>query len=224
MKFCRYCGIQEPDDNAIYCEHCGKAFSNVTSDLHFSVKESVKDLLNKSEFDNEDTENTSNVIVHSKKELKELIDRTLQEKGNECDLNFIDVSLITDMSLLFANTQFNGDISNWNVSNVTDMSLMFFNSCFNGDISNWNVSNVVNMSSMFSDSQFNGDISKWDISNVTRMESIFLRSEFNGTILDWNISSLNVSFKDIDSFYKYLGKKLPLAADEQSKSESTDDN
>ena len=43
----------------------------------------------------------------------------------------------------------------WDVSNVTDMSFMFCDSEFNGDISNWNVSNVTDMSYMFCDSEFN---------------------------------------------------------------------
>ena len=37
-------------------------------------------------------------------------------------------------------SQFNGDISQWNVSNVTHMSEMFNKSKFNGDISKWNLS------------------------------------------------------------------------------------
>ena len=47
------------------------------------------------------------------------------------------------MSRMFRDSEFNGDISNWDVSNVTDMNRMFQKSQFNGDISNWNVSNVV---------------------------------------------------------------------------------
>ena len=36
----------------------------------------------------------------------------------------------------------NWDLSNWNVSNVRDMSGMFRNTNFNGNISKWNVSKV----------------------------------------------------------------------------------
>ena len=45
---------------------------------------------------------------------------------------------------MFIDTQFNGDISNWDVSNVTDMASMFWSSPFNGNLSSWEVSNVTN--------------------------------------------------------------------------------
>jgi surface protein len=48
---------------------------------------------------------------------------------------------------------------------------MFYNSEFKGDISDWDVSNVEFMSYMFSNSEFNGDISGWDVSNVKFMSS-----------------------------------------------------
>ena len=104
----------------------------------------------------------------TKKELKDIIEQRIKEEGNKVDLNDIDVSKITDMSYLFDDTTFNGDISNWNVSNVTNMHNMFFNCrTFNQDISKWDVSNVTNMSSMFKWCKtFNQDISEWDVSNV----------------------------------------------------------
>ena len=102
----------------------------------------------------------------TKDELKDIIKQRIESEGNECDLNDIDTSNILDMSYLFENSDFNGDISKWNVSKVADMGGMFYGSKFNGDISKWNVSNVKSTYGMFYKSEFNGDISNWDVSNV----------------------------------------------------------
>ena len=135
-----------------------------------------------------------------KEHLKELIAAAIQKKGNSCSLNFIDVSQVTDMSHLFEESDFNGDISKWDVSNVTNMEAMFNKSKFNGDISGWNVSNVTNMESMFAcnddfgddvgSNPFNGDISGWNVSNVTNMRYMFLYSLFTGDISKWNVSKV----------------------------------
>ena len=99
----------------------------------------------------------------TKDELRSIIKSRIDKYGYECDLNDIDVSLITGMSSLFAYSSFNGDISKWNVSNVTDMWGMFSCSTFNGDISNWDVSKVEDMSRMFQHAHFKQDISNWNI-------------------------------------------------------------
>ena len=109
----------------------------------------------------------------TKDELKKIIKRRIESEGNKCDLNDIDTSNITDMSYLFEDSDFNGDISKWNVSNVESMWAMFYSSKFNGDIFKWNVSNVKDMRYMFSYSKFDGDISKWNVSNVTNMICMF---------------------------------------------------
>ena len=64
---------------------------------------------------------TYNYYPTTKKELKRLIKKLIKERGNRADLNDIDISLITDMSDLFANSEFDGDISNWDVSKVWNM-------------------------------------------------------------------------------------------------------
>ena len=120
----------------------------------------------------------------TKDELKQLVYKLIKERGDDADLNDIDTSKITDMTTLFNNSKFNGDISSWNVSNVKYMMYMFHNSKFtgeNGDISNWDVSNVKDMMYMFCDSKFNGDISDWNVSNVVDMSYMF-----NGNPLEKN--------------------------------------
>ena len=62
----------------------------------------------------------------TKEELKDIIKQRIKDEGNEVDLNDIYVSEITDMSGLFKETDFNGDISKWDVSNVTNMNGMFY--------------------------------------------------------------------------------------------------
>ena len=128
--------------------------------------------------------------VNSKKELKSIISHAIKLFGTKCNLNWIDVSNVTDMHGMFLYSQFNGDISQWDVSNVTDMSDMFYDTHFNGDISKWDVSKVTDMSRMFDNSKFNGDISQWDVSNVTNMKEMFACSKFNGDISNWDVSNV----------------------------------
>ena len=147
-----------------------------------------------------------NYFPETREELDDIINQLIEERGNNADLNDIDVSNITDMQYLFAKralagdfeynrdynfSNFNGDISEWNVSKVTNMRSMFNESKFDGDISKWNVSNVTNMQSMFWVSSFNGDISKWDVSNVTDMYAMFTNSKFTGDISNWDVSNVN---------------------------------
>ena len=68
------------------------------------------------------------IVVEDEYELRRLIERRIKEQGPNCDLNDIDVRKVTDMSNMFRNTIFNGDISQWDVSNVTSMYGMFMNS------------------------------------------------------------------------------------------------
>ena len=124
----------------------------------------------------------------TKKELKEIIKDRISKEGTKCDLNDIDVSLIDDMDSLFYDSDFTGDISEWNVSNAKNIQNMFRFSKFNGDISKWDVSSVENTSHMFENSKFNNDISKWNTSAVKDMCSMFMHSKFNGDISNWKIN------------------------------------
>ena len=127
------------------------------------------------------------MTAQNKSHLEQIIQKVIKEDGADCDLNFIDVSNIRNMSFLFNYSEFNGDISGWNVSNVKDMSCMFQGCQFNGDISNWDVSNVKDMSSMFQESAFDGDISNWNVEKVKTMNSMFSWSSFNSDLSRWKV-------------------------------------
>jgi len=129
-----------------------------------------------------------NYYPETKDELKDIIKKLIEERGNEANLNDIDTSQITDMSYLFQFSDFNGDISRWNVSNVKDMSYMFAHSIFDGDISKWDVSKVKNTYNMFFDSRFtgeNGDISDWNIKKNCLTEDMFYASPLEGKEPKW---------------------------------------
>lgn len=133
--------------------------------------------------------------------INTVIEFSVNALGNEANLNWIYTYNVTNMSSLFANSQFNGDISNWNVSNVTSMECMFANSQFNGDISKWDVSNVTDMSNMFyKDFDFNGNISGWDVSNVKNMRCMFAKTYS----FDQDISKWKGLMSDVDTTNMFL--------------------
>lgn len=131
------------------------------------------------------------IIPFNLQHLKLIVHECIEEKGPNCDLNFIDVSSLEDLSGVFSypNHRFNGDISRWNVSHVTNMSHLFFNSLFAGDISRWDVSKVTDMSWMFWRSLFRGDISRWEVSEDANMKLMFYESplELENRIPGWYV-------------------------------------
>lgn len=126
------------------------------------------------------------ITAQNKEHLKKIIDREMLIFGTECDLNHVDISLVKDLSELFKESEFNGNISKWNVSHVVNMEHLFNDSKFNGDISNWDTSNVENMHAMFLNNRhFTGRIDFWNTSKVTNMGFMFCNSIFNGDISRW---------------------------------------
>lgn len=82
---------------------------------------------------------------------------------------------VGDMSHLFRQDTFNGDIGYWDTSSATTMALMFAgNSSFNQNINSWDISNVADMRKMFSSAtSFNKPIGDWDTSKVIDMSFMF---------------------------------------------------
>ena len=129
-----------------------------------------------------------NYFPKTKDELREILKERLAKDKN-ANLNDIDVSKITDMSVLFWGLNAHDiDISNWDVSKVTNMSGMF-NSCtqFNSDLSNWDVSKVNRMRYMFFDcGKFKGKgLDKWNPVNFTDMHEMFYKSPLENNPPEW---------------------------------------
>lgn len=152
--------------------------------------------------------NKEKIIAKDKDHLKFLILNENYLSGMECDLNHIDISNVKEISLLFQNSQFNGNISDWNVSNVESMLSMFFNSEFNEDISRWDVSNVKSMSLLFSSSKFNKNLSSWKPLNLIKNNEIFKDSkiEKEGNTPYW--AEVDIAFLPQAIKAYHLNKKI----------------
>ena len=177
-------------------------FDNIIKHL-FEVKLSKDDLINLAQL----SEKYGFKYQVSNEDILKNIINYITMLDTNADLNWIDVSNITDMSFLFArqNITINFDISKWDVSNVTSMNGMFKNQiAFNCNISNWDVSNVIDMAAMFYNCiRFNQDLSKWNVSNVEFMDNMFYDSGMSHDISKWNISnvkSYNGFANDISKF------------------------
>ena len=126
--------------------------------------------------------------------IKKVIKYCIANFGNECDLNFLDTTDVTNMAGLFYGIKnFNGHIEKWNTSNVKYMAYMFQGAeSFNQPIGDWNTSNCESMHSMFYDaSSFNQPIGNWDVHNVKNMYSMFCgATSFNQPIENWGVSNV----------------------------------
>ena len=103
------------------------------------------------------------------------------------------ITTMTDATLPFDSSTFNGDISHWDTSSVTNMWRLFYQtSKFNQDIGDWDVSKVMNMQGVFDEATaFNQDIGDWNVSKVTKMHNMFNNAlAFNQDIGDWTVSSV----------------------------------
>jgi surface protein len=131
----------------------------------------------------------------NKDNLKKLLKRMIEMRGDDGDFNDIDTSDIEDMSFLFSNNEtFNGDITGWDVSKVENMKYMFYNAySFNQHIGKWNVSKVTNMIGMFYHAKsFNQPIGDWEIPEVKSMNYMFYKAtSFSQDLSKWDLNGKN---------------------------------
>ena len=112
------------------------------------------------------------------------------------EINDWNTSNVVDMVSIFENnTTFNQPLNNWDINKLTDMSRMFYGaSSFNQLLNNWDTSNVTNMSNLFTGaSSFNRNLDTWNTSIVTDMSGIFMDAlSFNGIIRTWNTEQVKI--------------------------------
>ncbi|BCE00966.1 BspA family leucine-rich repeat surface protein [Marinicellulosiphila megalodicopiae] len=116
------------------------------------------------------------------------------------------LSMVTDTSYMFADSNFNQDISSWDVSSVLDMNHMFNAAVdFNQDLNSWDVSSVTNMQSMFKHATaFNQELNNWNLSSLTNLAEMFSgASFFNQNINDWDVSSVTSMFNMFTDAYNF---------------------
>lgn len=142
---------------------------------------------------NKDIQPQYNYHPKDQVELQQLIKELIKERGQDANLNDIDVIKIDNMNYLFYEAGVsedirNIDVSEWNVSKVREMCETFAN-CpnFDCDLSNWDVSNVTDMNGMFTDCKaFRGKgLDKWNVKNVRYMEDMFKGCESLPNIPSW---------------------------------------
>lgn len=150
-----------------------------------------------------DKDNTKDHLSHyeytaTDDTIRKIVKDILWAKGEDADLNNIDVSAVTNMSNVFDSMGFRGDISQWDVSNVKTFRRMF-NECtkFDCDISNWNTKNAVDMSEMFRRChKFNQPIGKWDVNNAKDMSAMFYNCyNFDQDLGDWDVRKVKYMTK-----------------------------
>lgn len=170
-------------------------------------------------------------VIANDDNIQQIVYDYLNKYGPSVNLNCIDVSYVTQMNDLFANSGFEGNVSEWDVSSVENFDGMFggcrkfncdisawevrsaksmdnmFANCriFNISLNNWDVSSVTNMAGMFRGChRFNKNLDKWDVSNVTDMSCMFINClEFEGKGLkQWKVNKV----EDITAMFKYCGK------------------
>ncbi len=85
------------------------------------------------------------IKIRDKQHLREVIEEEMKKNGNNCDLNHLDVSSVKDFKCLLQNSDFNGNVSDWDVAYDAIIEGLFAGSKFEGDLSKWNCPHVTDV-------------------------------------------------------------------------------
>ena len=155
----------------------------------------------------------------SKEQLQEYLKSEIEKQGENVVIRDLDVSLIDDLSFLFAGIV-DGvksiDLSGWDTSNVENMDNMFYGCAIKSlDLSGWDTSNVKHMSMMFMNcfSLESLDLSGWNASNADYMNWMFGFCENlkSLNLPGWdvsNVKSINDMFLKCPAPYKVVNNKI----------------
>lgn len=178
------------------------------------------------------------VVVEDKLSLKRIIAFLMYKFGNNLDLNFIDVSKLTDFRKVFNGrmrirvdknskekeivlNRFNGWIDEWNTISAKSMKSMFKDSVFNRHNLNFDVRNVEEMDSMFENALFDKEINFLNSINLKSATKMFANKKISSKI-KINFSQLKQGqkifkkcyFKDIDllkdSIFHFQNKNIGI--------------
>ena len=131
--------------------------------------------------------NHKQVIFASDETLYRIVRNEISKLGKDTDLNHIDVSEVKDFFYgldmdeespenllgLFEDTDFHGDVSEWDMSHAENTNSMFYD-CenFNCDLSKWDMSNVKICRRMFEGCKhFDQDLSSWHMHGIKDIKS-----------------------------------------------------
>ena len=138
-------------------------------------------------------------------ELRSLLEKLLEERGKDADLNDIDVSEITTFynkdkgGLFYGLDPHNIKIDQWDVHDVENMHSMFRH-CknFTGQgLENWKVNKVEDMYGMFKNCiNFDCNLSNWKVDQVKDMAFMFNNCyKFTGQGLEnWKVNKVETKY------------------------------
>ena len=102
---------------------------------------------------------------------------------------------------------------NWDTSMVTDMSNMFQNTDFNRNIGSWDTSSVTTFKEMFSGAtSFNRDLGNWNVEASTDFTDMFLAvnmsiSNYESLLISWANQNINNALTFNGGLSKYCSKE-----------------